>query len=130
MVEVRDKKRTCPHCSEASDIAAIFLWEGALLRFHSSMKGVSIIVVAIFSVCSGEISASTAQKLQSIIIPSIEVVEAPIGDVAGLLQSKSSELDSSGFGVNVILDVKPEALEQTVSLRLQNVPLGRLCGFF
>jgi hypothetical protein len=49
--------------------------------------------------------------------------------VAGLLQPKSSELDSSGFGVNVILDVKPEALEQTVSLRLQNVTLGRLCGF-
>jgi hypothetical protein len=67
------------------------------------MKRVSIIVVAIFSVYLGEISASTAQKLQSIIIPPTEVVEAPIGDVAGLLQSKSSELDSSGFGVNVIL---------------------------
>lgn len=42
------------------------------------MKRVSIVVVAIFSLCLGEISASTAQKLQSIIIPSIEVVEAPI----------------------------------------------------
>lgn len=89
MVEVRDKKRTCPHCSEASDIAAIFLWEGALLRFHSSMKGVSIIVVAIFSVCSGEISASTAQKLQSIIIPSIEVVEAPIGMWRGFFSPRA-----------------------------------------
>jgi hypothetical protein len=93
------------------------------------MKRVGIIVVAIFSVFSGEISASTAQKLQSIIIPSIEVVEAPIGDVAGLLQSKSSELDSSGVGVNLILDVKPEALEQTVSLCLQNVTLGRAVWF-
>ncbi len=60
------------------------------------MKRVGIIVGAIFSVFLGEISASTAQKLQSIIIPSIEVVETPIGDVAGLFQSKSSELDSSG----------------------------------
>ena len=93
------------------------------------MKRVGIIVLAIFSGFTSEVCASTAQKLQSIIIPSIEVVEAPIGDVANLLQSKSSELDNGGAGVNVILDVKPESQELTVSLHLRNVTLGRAVWF-
>ncbi|MCG8600111.1 MAG: hypothetical protein MI807_08230 [Verrucomicrobiales bacterium] len=93
------------------------------------MQRVRVIGISLLVGLISEARGSTSQKLQSILIPSMEVVEAPIEDVAKFLQSKSAELDVSGIGVNIIIDASPETLEKTATLQLRQVTLGRAIWF-
>lgn len=79
----------------------------------------------------GNASGSTvAAKLRTIVIPSIEFTDAPLSDTVSFLQTRSAELDvGEQTGVNVILDVRGEAAEKTVSLNLRHVTLGRALWF-
>lgn len=93
------------------------------------MQRVWVIGISLLVGLISEARGATSQKLQSILIPSMEVVEAPIEDVAKFLQSKSAELDVSGIGVNIIIDASPETLEKTATLQLRQVTLGRAIWF-
>lgn len=92
---------------------------------------------AIFSPEDAPVSGRRAdleEKLQTIVIPSIEFEGVPLTDVLELLQQRSAELDfaetdPSLKGINIILDrasypagSDPGALP--VTLKLGNVPLG------
>jgi general secretion pathway protein D len=73
---------------------------------------------------------ATSQKLNSIILPSVDFNDASIVDVANFLTTRTRELDPDGIGVSVT--VKSEAAAAgtaPVNLRLTNVPAGEVLRY-
>ena len=78
--------------------------------------------------------ASLEEKLQTIVMPSLEVDQARLADVLFLLNQRSVELDFNESdvslkGINLVLDSGSFAPgenpgEKTLTLRLTNVPIG------
>jgi Flp pilus assembly secretin CpaC len=68
-------------------------------------------------------STDAARKAAKIVIPSIELVEAPLSSVIEFLVKKSRELDSEKKGVNVILQLSGDKKPPAITLNLRNVPL-------
>lgn len=70
-----------------------------------------------------------AQKLQSIIIPSIEFKDTPLRDAIDFLVLKSKELDDSTDdrekkGFNIVVNASSPGVDSVITLRLTNVPIG------
>ncbi|MEC5128634.1 hypothetical protein VSU19_17870 [Verrucomicrobiales bacterium BCK34] len=73
---------------------------------------------------------SPAQKLQSIIFPSIEFNDAALHEVLDFLQAGSAEISGSpSGGVNFILNGDDELRNLPIALKLQNVSLGQALWF-
>lgn len=67
-------------------------------------------------------STAYEKKLKSIIVPSIEFRETPLGDALDFLVAKSRELDSQGQGINLVYHGNSN--QNPVTLRLNDIPLG------
>ena len=81
-----------------------------------------------------------AAKLQSIIIPKLELDEATIAQAVAFLRKRSQELDPDGEGVNILLQLAPAAPDAknakggaaappTISLSLNRVPLSEVIRY-
>ena len=62
-------------------------------------------------------------KAKGIILPKVELRDAPIRDAVSFLATKSRELDPDGKGVNIAVQL-PETDTTTITLSLENVPLS------
>lgn len=70
------------------------------------------------------------QKLNSIIIPSVDFNEARITDVASFLSTRTRELDPDGIGISFLLRNEAVAAGSApVTLRLANVPAGEVLRY-
>ena len=67
-----------------------------------------------------------AEKIDDIVIPSIEFHDTPLKDALDFLRQRAIELDADSpkekKGVNIVL--KPAEENETVSVRLRNIPVG------
>lgn len=71
-----------------------------------------------------------SQKLNSIIIPSVDFNEASIADAANFLTVRTRELDPDGIGVSVLLRSEAVAANSApITLRLTNVPAGEVLRY-
>lgn len=70
-------------------------------------------------------AAMTAPALRAakIVVPSLELVEAPLPDVVEFLLAKSREQDPEKKGVNIVLQLPPEAKPPAITLNLRDIPL-------
>jgi len=68
-------------------------------------------------------SAGAAQKAAKIVVPKMEFMEAPLSSVVEFLMAKSRELDPEKKGVNIMLQMPPDAKPPAITLNLRNVPL-------
>ena len=73
--------------------------------------------------------SALAEKLQRIVVPSIEFVDTPLAEALEFLRMKSEELDSFETelvrkGVNVVLIDSRGAEAPSITLKLKNVPLS------
>lgn len=70
------------------------------------------------------------EKLRSIIVPNVDIVEGSISDATALLTAKSRELDPTGVGISFL--IKNDAVvEQSkpITLNLTNIPLSELLRY-
>jgi|GEM_PF-619625 len=72
---------------------------------------------------------SLREKLDTIVIPSIEFSDTPVRDAIEFLVARSMELDpargtASSPGINIALFAGPTTDEPSVTLRLTEIPLG------
>lgn len=68
-------------------------------------------------------------KLQSIVLPSVELNEVPLKEALDYFQSRSRELDTEGsIGVNILLNAG-DVSDKKVTLKLTGVSLGQALWF-
>lgn len=69
-------------------------------------------------------------QLAKIIIPQINFVDAPIGDVLDYFTSRAEELSGAKVAVNFIYKGTPEQRQNTlITLSLRNVPMNTAIGY-
>lgn len=84
---------------------------------------------------TGDSREDINRKLDTIIIPEINLGPVDIRTAANYLQLKSTELDPEGLGVKFVLDTQSigaadaNALNQMFSLRMNSAPLGVVLGY-
>lgn len=70
------------------------------------------------------------QKLNSIILPTVDFNDATIADAAAFLTQRTRELDPTGVGVSVVLkNDAVAASSRPFSLKLSNVPAGEVLRY-
>jgi beta-lactamase regulating signal transducer with metallopeptidase domain len=75
---------------------------------------------------------SVAEKLESIVIPKIDFVDADISEVLNYLQDQSKVNDPLHEGVNIVFKDKPDngaLMGRVVSIRLYNAPVKKILEF-
>ncbi|MCF6312459.1 MAG: type II and III secretion system protein [Verrucomicrobiales bacterium] len=84
----------------------------------------------------GNQAKAIQEKMDTIIIPSIEFEGARLGDVIDFLVQKAQELDvrepdPTKKGLNIVIDTGsgPSIKDQTVDIRLSHVPLGEVLRY-
>jgi len=65
------------------------------------------------------------RRLQGVVIPKISFDQAQVKEVFQFLKARAQQLDlDSSAPMNLVYQCKPEALNQVVTMELENVPLG------
>lgn len=65
------------------------------------------------------------EKLNRIVVPEVELVDTPLGDVLEFLRTRSMELDPEGRGVNMV--VLPEVpAKEAITAKFKNAPLAEI----
>lgn len=88
----------------------------------------------------GRVSGSELRgKLESIVIPNLDLEEATIAQTVAFLRKRSQDLDPEGVGINIVLRLTPPpekadpaapaAPERTITLALAKVPLGQVIRY-
>jgi len=72
-----------------------------------------------------------ADKLNNFIIKNIDFTDAEISSVVKYLGDESKKLDPESRGINIILGLSEEELQQvpTVTMKFENIPLGELIRY-
>jgi general secretion pathway protein D len=72
-----------------------------------------------------------ADKLNNFIIKNIDFTDADISAVVRFLGDESKKLDPEGRGINIILGLTDEELQQvpTVTMKFENIPFGELIRY-
>lgn len=70
--------------------------------------------------------AETNKKLETIVLPQVQLADVPFPEAVEYLRQKAVTLDPEKKGFNVVLQVPKEnpGLQSTVTLSLSNVPVG------
>lgn len=63
-------------------------------------------------------------KLRTITLSKLSFEDATVRDVFAFIRQEARRLDLEDQGINVMLQCKPEALEQKVTLEFDRIPLG------
>lgn len=78
-----------------------------------------------------ESTSALADKLNNIIIKSINFTDVNIQTVVKYLAEESKRLDTTGAGINIALGITDEDLAKvpTVTMNLENIPLGEVIRY-
>lgn len=74
-------------------------------------------------------AANLRAMLQQLIVPQLDIRDAPVQDVLEQLRAHSRQLDPATNGVNIVWLASPEAAQKRITLTLRQIPLGEVLRY-